>query len=73
MTDFQQQALLLAAQQHAPVWLNELRQQGAQTWQSTVWPTRKTEHWKYTSLVSLQKDNFANWAHPANDWKTVLN
>lgn len=62
MTDFQQQALLLAAQQQSPLWLNGLRTQAAFDWQKIIWPTRKTEHWKYTSLASLQKNIPTQWA-----------
>ncbi len=58
MSDFHQQALQLAAQQQSPVWLQGLRAQAALDWQKIIWPTRKTEHWKYTSLASLQKSNF---------------
>ena len=55
MTDFQQHALKLAAHQQYPAWLSALRTQAANDWQNVIWPTRKTEHWKYTSLASLQK------------------
>lgn len=57
MSDFQQQALQLAAQQTSPTWLAGLRAQAAKDWPNIIWPTRKTEHWKYTPLVSLQKTN----------------
>ncbi|MES2824322.1 MAG: Fe-S cluster assembly protein SufD [Pseudomonadota bacterium] len=57
MSDFQQQALQLAAQQQSPLWLQGLRTQAAIDWQKVIWPTRKTEHWKYTSLASLQRTN----------------
>ena len=59
MSDFQQAALALAAQQQSPTWLAPLRQTGAIAWQSANWPTRKTEHWKYTPLAPLQKQRFA--------------
>jgi Fe-S cluster assembly protein SufD len=62
MSDFQQQALQLAAQQQSPAWLGALRSQAANDWQSVTWPTRKTEHWKNTSLVSLQKSMPQTWA-----------
>lgn len=62
MTDFQQQAIHLAAQQQSPEWLSPLRQQAAEQWLKTLWPTRKTEHWKYTPLLSLQKGDFVSWA-----------
>lgn len=59
MSDFQQAALALAAQQQSPTWLAPLRQTGAAAWQAATWPTRKTEHWKYTPLAPLQKQSFA--------------
>lgn len=57
MSDFHQQALQFAAEQQSPVWLQGLRAQAAIDWQKIIWPTRKTEHWKYTSLASLQKND----------------
>ncbi|HSX86133.1 MAG TPA: Fe-S cluster assembly protein SufD, partial [Cellvibrio sp.] len=68
MTDFQQDAVRLAAQQQSPDWLAGLRQQAAEDWLHSSWPTRKTEHWKYTPLLALQKDGFTRWAQPAGDW-----
>ena len=65
MSDFQQQALHLAMQQQSPVWLGKWRAQAANDWRNVVWPTRKTEHWKYTSLVSLQKNIPDTWANTA--------
>lgn len=65
MSDFQQQALQLAAQQQSPVWLGALRTQAANDWQNVTWPTRKTEHWKNTSLASLQKNSPQAWATKA--------
>ena len=62
MSDFQQQALQLAALQQSPVWLGALRAQAANDWQQVKWPTRKTEHWKNTSLASLQKNSPQIWA-----------
>jgi Fe-S cluster assembly protein SufD len=62
MSDFQQQALQLAAQQQSPAWLGDLRAQAANDWQGVTWPTRKTEHWKNTSLASLQKNIPQGWA-----------
>lgn len=72
MADFQQQALQLAAQQKSPVWLAGLRTQAALAWQDVIWPTRKTEHWKYTSLASLQKNTIQSINHSvqlSSDWK----
>jgi Fe-S cluster assembly protein SufD len=65
MSDFQQQALQLAAQQQSPAWLAGLRSQAAFDWQKIIWPTRKTEHWKYTSLASLQKSTLDVVNNPA--------
>ena len=65
MSEFQQQALRLAAQQQSLPWLNALRAQAADTWLSKAWPTRKTEHWKYTPLQSLQKNIPQAWGGAA--------
>lgn len=65
MSDFQQQALKLAALQQSPAWLGDLRAQAANDWQGVTWPTRKTEHWKNTSLASLQKNSPQAWAAKA--------
>ncbi len=62
MSDFQQQALTLAAEQRSPEWLTELRARGADIWSAAKWPTRKTEMWKYTPLLPLQSDTPAQWA-----------
>lgn len=73
MTDFQQQALQLAAQQTSPDWLTELRASGADRWASTQWPSRKTEAWKYTPLLPLQNDNPARWATVDNcAWQEAI-
>ena len=72
MTDFQQDAVRLAAQQQSPDWLVGLRQQAAEDWLHASWPTRKTEHWKYTPLLALQKDGFKHWAQPAGDWHKAV-
>jgi Fe-S cluster assembly protein SufD len=75
MTDFQQQALNLAVQQQSLTWLGALRTQAANDWQNVIWPTRKTEHWKYTSLASLQKSTLDLINSPVHlavsnaDWK----
>ncbi len=65
MSDFQQQALQLAAKQQSPAWLGDLRAQAANDWQHVTWPTRKTEHWRNTSLASLQKNIPQAWAATA--------
>lgn len=73
MSDFQQQALQLAAQQQSPLWLQGLRAQAAIDWQKVIWPTRKTEHWKYTSLASLQKSNLVLLKNSASQNASVNN
>ncbi len=72
MTDFQQDAVRLAAQQQSPDWLAGLRQQAAEQWLHASWPTRKTEHWKYISLLPLQKEGFKQWAQPTADWQDAV-
>lgn len=75
MVDFKQQALNLAVQQQSPAWLGVLRAQAVNDWQNVIWPTRKTEHWKYTSLASLQKSTLDIINSPVHlavsntDWK----
>lgn len=61
MTDFQQQALQLAALQQPPHWLQDFRAEAARQWAGQPWPTRKTEHWKYTPLQGLQKTLLSSW------------
>ena len=74
MADFQQQALTRATQQKSLTWLADLRSQAANDWQNVQWPTRKTEHWKYTSLASLQKTSLTlvNSTAATNDWKNEV-
>ncbi|SFM39422.1 Fe-S cluster assembly protein SufD [Halopseudomonas yangmingensis] len=62
MSNFQQQALALAAEQQAPAWLQALRSDGAARWAAAGWPTRKTELWKYTPLTPLAQAAPARWA-----------
>jgi Fe-S cluster assembly protein SufD len=70
MTDFQNRALELAAQQQSPDWLASLRRQGADNWSAAPWPSRKTEHWKYTPLAPLQTAVSGTWgSSPGTDWK----
>lgn len=52
--DFMQQTLNSAAAA-APAWLQDWLQDGRGRWESSALPTRKTEHWKYTSLESLRE------------------
>ena len=73
MSNFQQQALQLTAQQTSPDWLAELRARGLDRWSGAAWPTRKTEAWKYTPLLPLQNDNPARWASVDNcAWQEAI-
>lgn len=69
MSDFQQQALQLAGQQHSPDWLDQVRKAGARQWLKSPWPTRKTELWKYTPLAPLQRTEFQKWAEKTAGWQ----
>jgi len=60
--DYAEQAAKFAQQTSAPAWLNALKAEGAAEFGNHVWPTRKTEHWKYTNLTPLTKANFAQAA-----------
>lgn len=55
----QSRVIDLAAEQSAPEWLSDLRSQGAARFAATPWPTRRTEHWKYTPLAALAKKDVA--------------
>jgi Fe-S cluster assembly protein SufD len=72
MSDFQQHIVHLAAQQQNPQWLNALRQEAIEQWTQASWPTRKTEHWKYTPLLPLQKEGFQSWAQSADGWQQEI-
>lgn len=72
MSDFQQRAIGLAAQQVSADWLASLRQQAAESWLQSVWPTRRTEHWKYTPLLPLQKGGFSSWASVDKNWQEPI-
>lgn len=61
MSDFQHQAIRLTAQQQPITWLESLRGKAAADWLAQPWPTRKTEHWKYTPLQGLQKTVLHTW------------
>lgn len=47
-------ALSFAASQSKPTWLQTWQAAGADKFQASSWPTRKTEAWKYTPLRTLQ-------------------
>ncbi len=68
MSQFQQQAVRLAAQQQSPDWLTGLRHDGADQWLRAAWPTRKTELWKYTPLLPLQDAGLAGWGEVPDQW-----
>ncbi|WP_225318910.1 hypothetical protein [Cellvibrio sp. KY-GH-1] len=61
MTDFQHQAIRLTALQRPLTWLESLRTKATDEWLAQAWPTRKTEHWKYTPLQALQKTVLHAW------------
>lgn len=56
--EFQQQAIALAKQQSVLGWLTAAREQGQSAWQSHAWPTRKTEAWRYTSLLPVENEQW---------------
>ena len=56
--EFQQQAINLGKQQSVLDWLATAREQGQNAWQSHVWPTRKTEAWRYTSLLPVENEQW---------------
>lgn len=70
MSDFQHQAIRLTTQQQPLTWLESLRNSSAENWLAQPWPTRKTEHWKYTPLQSLHKTIYQVWGTPE---KSLLN
>jgi Fe-S cluster assembly protein SufD len=41
--------------QQNPDWLEKINAAGNAVWRNTTWPTRKTEHWKYTALRPLEQ------------------
>lgn len=66
MSDFQHQAIRLTAQQQPLTWLEGLRNKATDEWLAQPWPTRKTEHWKYTPMQGLQKTLLHTWGVAAN-------
>lgn len=52
----------------ATPWLKNIRAQSLNRFKEIAWPTRKTEAWKYTSLLPLTEQNFF-----AAEKATVLN
>ena len=54
MTDFMGQLLDTVATANAP-WLQDRQAAGREAWAGAAVPTRKTEAWKYTSLVALDQ------------------
>lgn len=66
MSDFQHQAIRLTAQQQPLTWLESLRNKATDDWLAQPWPTRKTEHWKYTPMQGLQKTLLHTWGAAEN-------
>lgn len=66
MSDFQHQAIRLTAQQQPLTWLESLRNKATDDWLAQPWPTRKTEHWKYTPMQGLQKTFLHTWGAAEN-------
>jgi Fe-S cluster assembly protein SufD len=66
MSDFQHQAIRLTAQQQPLTWLESLRNKATDDWLAQPWPTRKTEHWKYTPMQGLQKTLLHIWGAATN-------
>lgn len=56
--EFQQHALAVAQQQPSHPWLQAVREHGADAWKSHAWPTRKTEAWRYTSLLPVENEQW---------------
>lgn len=76
MTDFQHQAIRLTSLQRPETWLEGLRTKATDDWLAQPWPTRKTEHWKYTPLQNLQKTLLHAWGRdevPALDTQVKSN
>lgn len=44
--------------QDAPAWLAPSQQAGQALWRTSVWPGRKTESWRYTSLRSIEQGEY---------------
>ncbi|MDO6746040.1 Fe-S cluster assembly protein SufD [Gilvimarinus sp. 1_MG-2023] len=68
----QTRVLELAEQQSAPDWLSGLREQGAERFAATPWPTRRTEHWKYTPLAGLAKKVLTPSETSSVDFQSVV-
>lgn len=66
MSDFQHQAIRLTSQQQPLTWLEGLRNKATDDWLAQAWPTRKTEHWKYTPMQALHKTILHTWGATAN-------
>jgi Fe-S cluster assembly protein SufD len=62
VSGFQQQALTLAGSLPPSELFQALRSCGYDSFASAEWPGRKTEQWKYTSLLALQDFSSAVWA-----------
>ena len=61
------QAIKTSANKPAAIsWLADLKSAGQASAQAHSWPTRKTEHWKYTNLSALNKQIFVQAAPCSN-------
>ncbi len=58
MSEIISKAAELAKKIEGPEWLNSFRTLGLTQWQQAKWPTRKTEHWKYSSLRAFNENDF---------------
>jgi len=57
MSDFVQQATAFVPKQSLS-WLSSFQQSQKAIWNNAVFPTRKTEDWKYTNLKMLEKGGY---------------
>lgn len=68
MSKFIDQATKLAQSSAAhgstPSWMTELNRKALSRWRTHALPTRKTEDWKYTSLKSLEANNYLSVTEP---------
>lgn len=62
MSEFIQDALALSQQSEGPVWLQQVRQQARELIAQQPFPTRKTEHWKYSPLTALVNSDYLHQA-----------
>ncbi|MGN0921412.1 MAG: Fe-S cluster assembly protein SufD [Cellvibrio sp.] len=56
MSEFQQHTLAIAQRRKPLAWFAAEANGAMSDWQNAAWPNRKTEHFKYLPINSLQKD-----------------